>query len=178
MRTLVFFSLISLALISGCQKEDISPAQISDPKITYRSGEGLTILGNRLTNPFTVDNVRAAYAELYNDGQILNQTHKYVRFLPTSEAQIKTLVDNFPVLDDTPMDYEIIYSGAYYHDPGRSESDFTWLYTVVPVNQSLPSGIQLEIIDDLILIKPTTTLYYRMYDRTGNSNLLQRGLGD
>ncbi|MEO5907534.1 MAG: hypothetical protein ABIQ11_12460 [Saprospiraceae bacterium] len=178
MRTQAFIAFLLFLSLLSCQKDNIVIPVDQSRQIIGRSDGGVTILGNRLTNPFTVSNVRAAYSELYNDGHVLNQTHKYVRFLPSNEGQVKTLVDNFEVIEDTPMDYEIVHSGDYYHDAGRSEADFTWLYTVVPVNKTLPYGIQSEVIADLILIKPTTALYYKMYERTGNGHLLENGRGD
>lgn len=128
----------------------------SDESIRHDfESEEITVLGNQLCNPYSVSNMSAAGVSINWGGDIV-ETHKYVRFLPNSPEDLKILDDSDLELFDTPFDYEIITEGTYYHDPGLTREDYTWLYTVVPTgfqaNQLISnSSITYEVLESLHL---------------------------
>lgn len=106
----------------------------------------MIVLGDRLENPYTVENVSAAIAAVYPErGRVeVEPTHLYVRFLPTDENEFKMISDLD--LSDHPLDYEIIRDGDYYHDPAIGDDKATWQYAVVPQDYQFPD-VYYEIID-------------------------------
>lgn len=147
-------------MILSCSDENVAPLSENKTNIIPRT-TGLTILGDQLDNPFEKSNVRAAYSEMYSDALTLPVTHYYVRFLPTSFEEVKVLADLDIPLEDTPLDYEIVSEGDFYHDPGLEEDDFTWLYGAVPVGFTFPD-VEYEILQDLILVRPDSRLYFEI----------------
>jgi hypothetical protein len=117
------------------------------------NGDEPIILGNQLTNPYTVTNMQNAVAILSGGNiQSLTATHKYVRFKPNNLEQLTELEDNQDLeLQDHPMDYEVIQDGDYYQDPTLGIEEIGWLYTVVPVDYTAPSGYNYEVLSDLYL---------------------------
>ena len=84
-----------------------------------------TVLGGKLENPYSVDNMRKAYAN--KRASVINfpkmdirANHLYVRFLPKNEEELEKLYahesEDF-ILFDHPLDYEIAEQGNFYHDP-------------------------------------------------------------
>src|SRR5574344_235061 len=74
-------------------------------------GHEMIVLGNRLEDPYTVDNVAAAIASLYptRAGRVaVDPTDLYVRFLPSDDADFSRLEKLGLMLVDHPVDYEII----------------------------------------------------------------------
>jgi hypothetical protein len=120
----------------------------------------MMVLGERLNNPFTVDNMELAiaslkksdpesYAELPDE---LRPTHYYVRFLPKDETQLEVLLsDSTLSCSDYPLDYEVDREGTFYHDPELSSNDFTYLYSAIPVDHKVPNEIEMEVLDELFL---------------------------
>src|SRR5688572_23388579 len=107
-------------------------------------GEGKPlVLGEKLINPFAIDNMQRAYQNLQekNDSvsflflKTLRPTHWYVRFLPENFEQYDLLVsDTTLALYDHPLDYEISEPGDFYHDPSLPDDVPTYQYARVPVN--------------------------------------------
>ncbi len=135
--------------------ENVSSLRASAPPVGFdpNNGDDQVLLGNQLTNPYTVLNMQNAINILYGgSGPVLVATHKYIRFKPNSVEQIEELEDNQDLeLQDYPMDYEVIQDGDYYQDPSLGSEDIGWLYSVVPINYAVPSGIPFEIITELFL---------------------------
>ena len=107
------------------------------------------VLGDRLENPYALENVKSAYVSLYptKSRDDLSTTDYYVRFLPKDDDQLTLLRNMGLTLVDHPVDYEILREGDYYHDPGIDDQKITWQYAVVPVDFSFPSGIEYEILE-------------------------------
>src|SRR5574344_402584 len=113
-------------------------------------GHEMIVLGNRLEDPYTVDNVAAAIASLYptRAGRVaVDPTDLYVRFLPSDDADFSRLEKLGLMLVDHPVDYEIIREGDYYHDPSVGDDKITWQYAVVKKDFKFPEGIKYELID-------------------------------
>lgn len=157
MKKIVYtFALLIISLISCERNESIinttnDNAQITDNSLLIKKVR-------KLENPYSVTNMKKAYAELQKEGLMkaalnIEATHLYVRFLPKDSAELETLNnDTTLTLFSYPLDYELT-EGERYIDSTLIGNKFTWLYTRVPVDYVSPvSGY--EIIDQLYL--PTT----------------------
>ena len=89
---------------------------------TYQQGD--LILGNKLNNPYLIQNITTAYKALTAKGTTslkpinIRPTYYYVKFKPANIDQYETLAaDSTLALSDFPLDYEIIQNGNRYHDP-------------------------------------------------------------
>ncbi len=122
----------------------------------------MTELGEQLENPYSVENMKKALQALRPENQLksvaiedfeIETTHLYVRFLPDNEEQFDVLKkDTLLDLFDYPLDYEIISSGCYYHDPLLPDSAITWQYTVVTPDYVFPE-IEYEILAELFIME-------------------------
>lgn len=115
------------------------------------------VLGRKLDNPYSVDNMRKAYEELSAATKAgtgedrITATHRYVKFIPKNEEELALLkVDSSLVLFQYPLDYEIISYGSY-RDPCAPEGQPTPLYCSVPVGKSLPEGVEAVVLEDLFI---------------------------
>lgn len=122
---------------------------------------GMIVLGKKLENPYSLKNMRKAYANLKklksaafeSMGELTIQaTDLYIRTLPNSEETYDLLESVAGVeLYDYPLDYEILVQGDYYHDPTIPEDLYTWQYFAVKITYTLPQSIDCEILDSLYI---------------------------
>lgn len=153
--TVVLFSFL---VFSSCQKEEILDTPVNTDKQTESDGE--IVLGNKIENPYSIENMKKAYESLQSQGQlksasvdeeIIEPTHFYVRFLPVDSTELNTLNrDTTLELFDYPLDYEIEEEGFYYHDPEIPEGQLTWQYTAVPIDYEFPD-VKYEIIEECFI---------------------------
>lgn len=61
---------------------------------------------------------------------------------------------------DVPLDQEITNEGDYYQDPSLPDDQITYLYTALPVDQSLPSNIDAQLVQQLYLYSDADGDYY------------------
>jgi hypothetical protein len=112
------------------------------------------ILGEKLKNPYSVENMQRALVSLNNttkSNASLTPSHYYVRFLPDNYQQMEILnEDSLLILFEYPLDYEILQFGQYYHDPEIPDDKITWQYTVVEIDYTFPD-VKYEILEDLYL---------------------------
>ena len=155
LKSVFCYMLFGMILFQGCQKENgiIDPPEDTQESITIN--DGMIMLGKKLENPYTVENMQIAYRNLQNSNQLksamtIETTHYYVRFLPKSEEELEVLKSDSLELFDFPLDYEMEEGGTYYHDPTISEDQVTWQYTRVPVDYIFPN-VKYEILADLYL---------------------------
>ena len=146
-----FFLFAAASLLLSCRAEDMPSreAVASDASL-----HGMLVLGEQLEDPYSVVNITKALASVHpaSSGRgTIEPTDYYVRFLPKNEAQLNALTDLGLELLDHPLDYRIVREGDWYHDPEVPEGDFTWQYTVVPVDFEFPEGILFEKLDDCYL---------------------------
>ena len=128
-------------------------------------------LGNQMVNAYSVSTMDSAFA-YYNDyvpsspfqGKVVAATHKYIKILPTIEAHLQMLQDldasNAPdalVLQDYPMDYEVLEEGDYYIWPANENDLYYPVYTVIPVNYSMPANLPYQVSE--LLYEPTEEEY-------------------
>ena len=139
-----------LLLLLGCTTHTWDP---DGPRRVDLSGVGheMIVLGERLKDPYSLDNIKIAVRSLYPEkaGRLdLRPTDIYVRFLPEDEGQLGRLEALGLELVDHPLDYRIVREGDYYHDPEIGADRITWQYAVVPAGFVFPAGIRLEILDE------------------------------
>jgi hypothetical protein len=127
----------------------------SDPMTFKPSEQDVTVLGERKNNPYTVANMKKAFASLSSRARISEEantvriTHLYVRFLPSDWAQYDELKrDTSLTLYNIPLDYEVEKQGSNYHDPSIAADKPTWQYTSVPVGFKFNPNIKHEIISE------------------------------
>ena len=146
------FALI--AVLTACSKDGTGTANHAED--LRQPGEtvshGMIVLGDRLENPYTTENVRDAYTALYptKSRDEIETSHLYVRFLPENEEEFDLLTESGLDLVDYPLDYEILVDGDYYHDPSVGEDNITWQYAVVPADYEFPD-VKHEIIDECFI---------------------------
>lgn len=86
------------------------------------------VLGNKLPNPFAIDESRAVSSEQAN--------YYYLKVRSDDAECILTLLNNYPNAQRFPLDYEIIEGGYYFDEPDLDESvEFPWFYLVVSDNE-------------------------------------------
>jgi len=96
---------------------DISAAEASsgtcvEDQENVSTGDSIlqpTILGYQLINqPYSLQNMRQAYINLYGHDNGISETNKYVRFKPSSPEQLSTLEDIDIDLYDYPLNYDVL----------------------------------------------------------------------
>ncbi len=170
---------------------------MSCSKDEFRTGRGLDyeygrdiphdqiVLGERLQNPYTTENIGRALKSLYPtkaDRVEVEPTNLYVRFLPADEAEFEVLKDMVADLMDHPLDFDVVREGDWYHDPQIEEGKVTWQYAVVPQDFEFPD-IHYEIIDECYIAEndPATRtdginweeVEMESYRLTGNGDMIQ-----
>ena len=145
----IFRVMLVTLLAMSCSKVGMEP----DYGINIGYGKNIPhdkiVLGERLDNPYTTENMTKALVSLYPtkaDRVELKPTDLYVRFLPKSDEEYRILEDMGLNLLDHPLDYSIVVDGDWYHDPKIPDGDVTWQYAVVPSDFSFPD-IEYEVID-------------------------------
>ena len=179
--------LIPALLLAACSKSPSGGMVIPDQSPDGEVYHEMIVLGERMEDPYAVDNIRRAYETLYptKSGRVdVKPTDLYVRFLPKSDAEYQALLDAGLNLMDHPLDYRILKEGDYYHDPSVAEEDVTWQYAVVGKDFVFPEGIQHEILEECYLSEhdPSTrapgcdvdweAVERTAYELTGNADLL------
>lgn len=141
------FVLIGLTAIAVSCTQAIVP---ETPEIYrfYKAQEGQIILGEKLANPYSIDNMRLAAASLGTkaDGTEIEPNWLYVRFLPKDSTDLRIIesMDLFCY----PLDYEVLQEGTEYHDPDIPEDQITWMYTRIRPDYEIPQTIQYEILEE------------------------------
>ena len=83
--------LLLCTVLAACTKVgsgmDVTPVEIPDAE------PAMIVLGEKLDNPYTTENMRDAYASLYptRSRYDVETSHLYVRFLPADEDELEQL---------------------------------------------------------------------------------------
>ena len=145
---------IIVGFVSSCEKEEVIP--LENP-----AESGKMILGKKLENPYSIDNMRKAYANLSAQtracvddvpvDEIVYTTHYYVKFTPKTDEELGLLKrDTTIVFYPYPLDYDIIEYGEYL-DSSIPETQPTPLYASVEVGKELTNDVNWEILDGLYI---------------------------
>jgi len=182
-KSLIFFFsfLLTLRVISSCQKEELSNEIPVSSETTTRSKQAFTtntgapkpiVLGKKRDNPFTVRNINRAARELYGKyAQRYQATHKYIKFIPNSQEDL-TIIDAWSMevmipAFDFPLEYEIAEDGDYYVDPEVRVPSLTYQYATIPVGTRMPK-VEYKVIDNIYLEFGDPLLLAQSFVNTGN----------
>lgn len=120
-------------------------------------------LGKKLKGaPFSVQNMQQALANIQsrvqsagsrtsNANNTLSPTHYYYKITPHSIDDVIQLETGGYEIWETPLDQEIANEGDYYEDPSLPPGEITYLYTALPVGESLPANIDAQLLQELYL---------------------------
>ena len=167
-------AIVLIAGISSCAKDceyfESNGNYSKSDKI--EDGEDAIVLGEKMKDPYDIAFMSEAFQQLKAEGtelpfDVLEPTGMYIRVLAGSTAELDLLeADTNMTWFDFPLDYEIIGNGTYYHDPTLPDSA-TWKYGVIPMNYSLPSSLQHELIYNVFIPDdyPEYEKYEEAFDR-------------
>ena len=173
----MYWAMAKMAIVAcvifSCEKEEPQinhsppPLAMEEPDILKQIK-----LGKKLENPYSVVNMRRAYANLIKklekgqkgyDSQILKDsseittTDYYVKFWVENDEQKQLLLADSLNLSEIPLDVEIEQEGDYYVDEETEIQEAQWLYASVVKDYQFPDGISYEKVEDLFLIEPSNT---------------------
>ena len=150
MKTSKFFLALSSSLcLLSCTHDSFKDGEDVFPDDMDRVPHGMIVLGERLEDPYSLDNMTKALASLYptKAGTVeLSATDHYVRLLPSCKEDLDALEKMGVKMLDHPLDYKIVEEGDYYHDPQIPDGECTWQYAVVPPDFVAPSSVRCELI--------------------------------
>jgi hypothetical protein len=155
---MIGLSLVVFSCKETDKDEEVTP-NIPLGKQAYElSKDGKITLGNKLENPYSVENMQKAYTRLTSSSRTtatespVRTTHYYVRFLPEDGMQYDKLKsDTLLKLYIIPFDYEVKTYGWDYHDPTLPAGSITWQYTTVKADYTFEPTIKYEILASLYL---------------------------
>jgi len=163
-----FLSVAAAALMFAACNEPLNDAAEVE---TFQNGDateeetimpddGAIVLGEKLPNPYSLDNMRKAIEEYNKSGLSksalsteIQPTHYYIKFKPKNDDDINKLdADSTIFFYSYPLDYEILKSGDYYHDSELPDSIPTYQYCAVEISHKLPN-VEYEILDNLYILE-------------------------
>jgi len=123
-------------------------------------GEGPIVLGDKLPNPYSMENMRKAIAELQSRGLSkaslstdIKPTHYYMRFKPKNEAEVDAVeADTTVFYYSWPLDREIVAGSTNYRDPELPDSVPSYMYCTMPVDHVMPD-VEHEILEELYILE-------------------------
>lgn len=175
-------SVILLSLTIGCQKvalvDDVPVGGIDNSTILTESvtrGPKDVVLGEKINNPYSVENMGKALDMVRDSLQQPNQTrvnsrapegveiyptNLYVRMCAEDSVSNAGLVtDSTLFLHDYPRDFKVKEPGDYYFDTiGVVDTRFQWWYATVPVDYKPLPGVKFEVIEELFI--PENSIYF------------------
>ena len=159
----VLFATSCFGVLAGCQEKDadLQPKTLVQTSSHAIVTDGMTVLGRRLKNPYSVENMRKALENLSPKTRAgitdmdIQPTHYYVKFHPRSSEELDLILQDSTIIwYDIPLDYEIEEYGSYYHDPTIPDSLPTFQYASIEVAK-WPAvstiGVDYEILSDLFI---------------------------
>lgn len=150
--------LIVTILLVSCEKTTNLVPQHEEIRVPTKT---MTVLGRKLPNPYSPENVKLAWENLKKSNPDVTKginmdfapTHLYVKFAPKDVNELKLLKSTYGHdLYDIPAFYEYTTMGDYYTDPAIKEGMPTYHYTTLAIDAKLPSNIEYEILEQLILL--------------------------
>lgn len=193
-----FFTILAVAMLAvSCHQEydiplpqkerDVLPAptRLDRNLNNFFLNDSLMVLGPQLENPYAVDVMQEARAQLLEENPgmsipaITAPSHYYVRFAPANDDELYTLLQDTTVhFFDFPLDREVV-SGVYYHDPAIADSLPTYQYASIPVEKWLrdysDSAISHEILEDLFIPEDEEDFFGGGGDDDGDGNWWDNG---
>lgn len=175
MKRLQKLRLLTLILaglfIISCQDEinETEKTTISLKEEHVTAGETEIVLGEKIDNPYSVENMQKAYKNLMNSksksSKALKSTgetieistnHHYVRLWCTSTEDKEKLTALDIKFSDFPLDQEIEEEGEFFMKEDISTENYegAWVYTSLLKDFDYDSlGLRHEILEDLFLFE-------------------------
>ena len=128
--------------------------------LANESVEPTVKLGNKLENPYSVRNMKAAVRALKATGNIeievpessIHPTHLYIEFSPESKEQLDILkADTTIEFYSYPLDYELIGTGVFDTAGALEDTQVESLYASWPYGKTLPSNVPYSILEELYI---------------------------
>ncbi len=153
--------------LSACQKEDMSTktdVPVAEQTLNLSADQSIvstsyvpTVVGDTITNPYSMRIVRQAYKNLVGkagfnaSGLTLAVTDLHVRFMPRDSADEHLLtLDSTFLLSDVQLDRLVVKYGDGYRDPAVTEGQPTYRYTAVDIATELSKvGVPYVVLDSL-----------------------------
>jgi len=159
--TVLLTAIVFVSIFNGCRKDEFTTSELPEQvslrqKDEFAFKDGQMILGEKLKNPYSVENMQIAFDNLQAENKLKSEikietTHYYVRFRPKSMQELDIITrDTTLNFFDYPLDIEINRGGTHYHDPSIPKNEITWQYTVVPVDYFFPK-VQYQKLANLYL---------------------------
>lgn len=158
-RDVIRIAILLLVLIS-CSKQDSELSESVKPQKQLReTSEGEIVLGEQLTNPYSVEAFANAFENLGLDvdlgfgSQELAPSHYYIKVIPADSTEHNILTaDSTLELFSYPLDYEIEVGGTYYHDDYYPEDSPTPQYLVLENDRmDVLENYNFEILSEILL---------------------------
>jgi hypothetical protein len=122
----------------------------SSTELSDRTQYTQTIVGDKINNPFEINNLRRAQDSLCEGPlvQIL-PTHQLIKFTTLTSNQIKELgKDTSLILMDYPFNHKVISMGDFYQEGENSTESQQTLYTVVETDKQFAENVTYEIVEE------------------------------
>lgn len=156
--------MLPVMLLASCSVEGVSPVE-AQPEGTLEKEVAAThdkaAVGTMRSNPYSVTNMRKAYAALYSTRtefeeseleDIIPVTDLYVRFLPKDMEDFSILEARGVTLIDSPLvSYEAEEESCEEAEEESAGGLITWQYAVVPNGFVFPDDIEYQILDECFI---------------------------
>ncbi|MBQ3619702.1 MAG: hypothetical protein II939_16270 [Bacteroidales bacterium] len=162
MKKLTFLAASAAIMLAACSEPLQEEAEINKSKEPTKVEKTISHWGNKIEDPYTVENMRRAYDELTKgetqsltkkglQKEQITTTHLSVKFIPKDENEwrilkLDTILDVVPI----PFDYDLEGFDGNYRDPECPAGQPTYQYSVVRIGYPLPN-VEYEILDSLFM---------------------------
>lgn len=149
--------IVGASVFVACQNQNELITPETDNFHNFDSEGNKMVLGEQLENPYSVENMKKALANLTANGRTasdfdIGTTDLYIRFLPADSLEYDAIAADTTIeLFDHPLDFEIEQEGNWYHDPSIPDHLPTYQYSVVKPDFVFPDTIEYEILAELFI---------------------------
>lgn len=163
------FFLAGIIVLTSCENE--LSIEVSQPEMDidvvlqddFVPNEEAIQLGEQLENPYSLDNMRKAFAMLSSETRSglsvddITPTHLYIKFKPADADELDALLWENDDIDfyTYPLDYECS-SGSYYRDPDLPNDVPTYHYASIPIGRQIPNECKYEVLEELYIPDEST----------------------
>ena len=169
MKKFKFLAFVAVLMMAAACSEPLDEAAEVSPPMNEGAedvadntapDDGPIVLGDKLPNPYSMENMRKAIAELQARGLSksalttdIKPTHYYMRFKPKNVDEVDLVeADTTVFYYSFPLDREIVGGSTNYRDPELPDSVPSYMYCTVPVEHVLPD-VEHEILEELYILE-------------------------
>lgn len=153
----LLFFIFSGIMVFTCQKEELKLTNLVQEENEQLDLPGMTRLGKKLQNPYSVNNMKKALFNINEDSKDsisleINPTHLYLKYKPKNDNELWLISqDSALTFFDYPLDYEIAFHGDFYHDPELPIYRPTYQYVSLPIEKTPSTRVEYEILEELFI---------------------------